>query len=800
MTIMERVRKLRNLFAKRIILISFILTHTIFLEAQQTRSFTKVNFEDTSSIVFLNEQAYQFYLQSENDSCLVYASSALERVEQLINYLTQSKQSNVLDRCKILKVMSLKNIARSLRHNHLKEALDTLQFALQLTQEVGDIKEQALVYSLLAYIYEEAFQPAQAIDYYRRSLELYLKSGDQKGQADQLLYIGINLRYKGNYGDAMENFTEALLISRQIKDSATMVEALLAIGFVYMFVEKYDDAIKAQQDALHIYQDMRDSLGIARIYNDMGTTNMRAGHLELALKQHQAALKIRLNTTDYYYTSASYTYIANIYEELNNLSAAIAHYQLALHYTKLDGAKIGIIHAHLDLGSAYVKNSEPDEAMEQFLMAYHLSQTENHATTEVHAAMKIAAIYLEKKQMTKALFWMQEAEKKSPQPLPVFLQNLHLNMANAYATLGDYKTAFHKLQKYILIKDSVLSLENIEKITTLSNKLEFENKQALQNENLEKILALNQAQIKRQKITRNFSLFGMFVAFILVGVVFIRFIEKKKLNNRLNATLADLKATQVQLVQSEKMASLGELTAGIAHEIQNPLNFVNNFSEVNKELLVELKDEIIKGNNDAVLSIADAVIGNQEKINQHGKRADAIVKSMLQHSRTNSGQKEPTDINSLCDEYLRLAYHGWRVKDKSFNARLETNFDNALGLINVVPQETGRVVLNLINNAFYACSERKKHAEAGYEPKVRVSTQRSAPAQVLITIQDNGIGMSDAIKDKIFLPFFTTKPSGQGTGLGLSLAYDIITKGHRGSIECESTEGTGTTFVIKVPS
>lgn len=257
----------------------------------------------------------------------------------------------------------------------------------------------------------------------------------------------------------------------------------------------------------------------------------------------------------------------------------------------------------------------------------------------------------------------------------------------------------------------------------------------------------------------------------------------------------ELKATQSQLIQSEKMASLGELTAGIAHEIQNPLNFVNNFSEVNKELLNELNDEIEKGNYAEVKAITKDVIENQEKINYHGKRAEGIVKGMLLHSRNSEGKKEPTDINALADEYLRLAYHGLRAKDKSFNADFKTEFDDSLPKIKVVPQDIGRVLLNLINNAFYAVSEKRKTAGEDYQPIVNVATKNSERG-VEIRVSDNGPGIPKSIAEKIFQPFFTTKPTGSGTGLGLSLSYDII-KAHGGELSVQSEEGRGTTFSIK---
>ena len=271
------------------------------------------------------------------------------------------------------------------------------------------------------------------------------------------------------------------------------------------------------------------------------------------------------------------------------------------------------------------------------------------------------------------------------------------------------------------------------------------------------------------------------------------------------------------------MASLGELTAGIAHEIQNPLNFVNNFSEVNNELITELKNEILKPESEKdealVSELLTDIADNLNKINNHGKRADAIVKGMLQHSRSSSGQKEPTDINALCDEYLRLSYHGLRAKDKSFNATLKTDFDESIGKVNVLTQELGRVILNLLTNAFYAVDEKKKSKDSlhetqnenAYEPTVSISTKKISndnQNKISITVSDNGNGIPKEVLEKIFQPFFTTKPTGKGTGLGLSMSYDIITKGHNGTIEVETKVGNpgtsgkniGTTFIITLPN
>ena len=275
---------------------------------------------------------------------------------------------------------------------------------------------------------------------------------------------------------------------------------------------------------------------------------------------------------------------------------------------------------------------------------------------------------------------------------------------------------------------------------------------------------------------------------------------------QLQNSILELKSTQAQLIQSEKLASLGELTAGIAHEIQNPLNFVNNFAEVSAEMLADMDAELDKGDIHEAKVISADLQQNLSKINHHGQRASAIVKGMLEHSRASTGVKEPTDLNALADEYLRLAYHGLRAKDSSFNAAMETHFDPDLPLVSVIPQDIGRVLLNLINNAFYAVAERSRStvgaplagAHVPYQPTVTVSTQKTGD-QIIIKVQDNGNGIPESIRDKIFQPFFTTKPTGQGTGLGLSLAYDIVTKGHGGTLKLESEDEAGTAFIIHLP-
>jgi len=327
-----------------------------------------------------------------------------------------------------------------------------------------------------------------------------------------------------------------------------------------------------------------------------------------------------------------------------------------------------------------------------------------------------------------------------------------------------------------------------------------------------RIKKLEDDSIQMQNKIRTYAMLAGIVVFMLIAFILYRNNRnRKKAHEQLQKqkeeievqkrnveeTLIELKSTQQQLIQSEKMASLGELTAGIAHEIQNPLNFVNNFSEVNREMIDEATEEIDKGNIDEVKNILNDIKENESKINHHGKRAGAIVKGMLQHSRKSEGKKEPTDINALCDEYLRLSYHGLRAKEKSFNADFKIDFDKSIGKINIVPQDIGRVLLNLFNNAFYAVNEKQKTADNNYKPRISIQTKKIND-RIEIRVSDNGNGIPQNIIDKIFQPFFTTKPTGQGTGLGLSLSYDVI-KAHGGEIKVESKDGEGSEFIIHLP-
>jgi len=364
------------------------------------------------------------------------------------------------------------------------------------------------------------------------------------------------------------------------------------------------------------------------------------------------------------------------------------------------------------------------------------------------------------------------------------------DLVKFYGSQNDLEAAYKYTVLYNKLDDSLKASADKNKIASYEI-AQRENAQDEQVTQLQQQHAVQEATIGQRNLIIVLSLVGLAAVCVLVVFVYRQLQVNKK-------TLLSLQQTQAQLIQSEKMASLGELTAGIAHEIQNPLNFVNNFSEVNIELVDEMELELNSGDKDEAISIAADIKANLEKIRHHGKRADGIVKGMLQHSRSGSTTKEMTDINALADEYLRLAYHGLRAKDKSFNADMVTNFDPKLPQIAILPQEIGRVLLNLYTNAFYAIQHKEQMAGINYKPTVEVSTS-AQKGNVIIKVKDNGMGMPEHIKEKIMQPFFTTKPTGEGTGLGLSMSYDIIVKGHEGEISVDTKENDYTVFTISLP-
>ncbi len=528
--------------------------------------------------------------------------------------------------------------------------------------------------------------------------------------------------------------------------------------------------------------------------HQLGNIYLYGGNSKKAIEQYKEEIRIfeSLGSKQAMALVQGTMNIGYIYGVDNKLDSALIYDNEALQYANLTGWKLynGLILVHI--ADVFQKRNMTDSARYYYWQSLRESREQKNKSTEVLSLMDLATLYKSLHQADSLRYYATLAFQQSGILNSAIEISRSANLlADAWKIYGNSDSAYTYLNLSKRISDS-LNANGIEKLTQFQN-IYFEDQLKLEK-------AAQEAEMSSYKI-RTISLIAGLVLLSALAFIFYRNNrQKQKANNVLQKTLTNLKSTQTQLIQSEKMASLGELTAGIAHEIQNPLNFVNNFSEVNNELIEEVKSQKSKLKNEELDELLNNIYQNNEKINQHGQRAADIVKGMLQHSRTSTGQKEPTDINALCDEYLRLAYHGLRAKDKSFNAKFETDFDPSFPKINVVPQDIGRVILNLINNAFYAVNEKAKslmpNAES-YEPTVVVSTKNLGD-KVEVKVKDNGNGISEKIKDKIFQPFFTTKPTGQGTGLGLSLSYDIV-KAHGGEIKVESANGAGTEFTVLLP-
>ncbi len=577
------------------------------------------------------------------------------------------------------------------------------------------------------------------------------------------------------YGESLKNF----LLAAKIAEDPASETKVFSQG-------KYPDLRKNRLEVL------------GKVHNSWGHLMGRTGDTAQQLTHYTKAKELFKETGNEVWGTLIKSNIGVLYTNLGKLDSALQFEQDALAtvllFKEVNGLQL-VSYIYYHIGNIYLKKGDKAQAIENWHKAILLNNEFNQRTL-ITIYGSFSSFYQDEKNKDSSLYYAKKQLAMMRLTESPNIEAAYTNLYKSFELNGNKDSAnFYK----------GLALEATEK--TLKERLkslgDFQ-KEAFKEQ--ERLQQLEQEKIEAKNKLRNYTLFGVLAVFLIVGLLLYRNNRQKQKANKVlqeqkdkvESTLYELKATQSQLIQSEKMASLGELTAGIAHEIQNPLNFVNNFSEVSNELIDEMKTEFKKGDTEEGFAIADDIKQNLEKILHHGKRADAIVKGMLQHSSSGSGKKEPTNINALADEYLRLAYHGLRAKDKSFNATMKTDFDETIGKINIVPQDIGRVVLNLINNAFYVVDEKKKQQPAGYEPTVSVSTKK-INGKVEIKVADNGNGIPQKILDKIFQPFFTTKPTGQGTGLGLSLSYDIV-KAHGGEIKVETKEGEGSAFIIQLPS
>ena len=590
------------------------------------------------------------------------------------------------------------------------------------------------------------YKPDLSQEYSEKALKIARDLNYNKGIVSSLNLAGESYRLTGNYPKALQYQLQALKISRELENEQIESNSLGFIGVIYMELNEYRQALQYFLPAINI-----------------------KNHLPAS----PPGIFILANT------GISYDFL-NIPDS-------------ALHYLRLaEEQNIVVRHPQLSsliprsVGNVYMHKGKSDSALLFYFAALQNSRRSNESINLGAIQQRIAEVYEKLNRKDSSLYYglnaFNEAQRTSQKSRLLESSNL---LVRLYRGMNKYDSAFYFDDIATSMKDSLYGMQKFKQLQLLMLSEQKRQQEIEQEQELYK---------NRTRMIVLWSAVGVFL--VIAFILFRNNRHKQKINQVLEKTLSNLRSTQSQLIQSEKMASLGELTAGIAHEIQNPLNFVNNFSDVNAELVEEAKQEIDKGNTSEAKTILNDIKENEQKINHHGKRAGAIVNSMLQHTRSSSGTKQPTDVNTLCEEYLRLAYHGLRAKDKSFNATVKTDFEETIGNINVIPQDIGRVVLNLINNAFYAVDEKMKSGIQNYEPTVSVITKKEKD-KVDIKVKDNGNGIPQNVVDKIFQPFFTTKPTGQGTGLGLSLAYDIV-KAHGGELKVNTTEGEGSEFIIQL--
>ncbi|CAN5439617.1 hypothetical protein BH10BAC2_BH10BAC2_39120 [soil metagenome] len=634
---------------------------------------------------------------------------------------------------------------------------DSLKHELAIAKQDSN---QVLIMASLCYAYSNSI-PDSAMFFAVKGLALSKKINFTRGEARVLHNQGRLYRILGDYSKGLEILFQAVQIAKDNNLKYEEADAMNLIGITYSLLQDFQLSINY----------FKKSAEILAANKDLG----------------EGAFEYNLNMN-----------FSDAYRKSGQLDSALTYLQKAK--SKISTSKRADETSRYFYGLAAIqfKKGEHNSAFKNLNKSISLAQTFNSHRFLANSYNLMADFFRELNQGDSSIYYAEKALSEAK------IVNFKESMIESSKFLArqyeskDIKQALYYHKVYDSINEDVFGSKKVKALqTTLSNEHEL------------------QRQIEAERISvenrlKQYAFLASLGILLLIAFILYRNNKKQKKANKqlqeqtdkVENTLSQLKTTQAQLIQKEKLASLGELTAGIAHEIQNPLNFVNNFSEVNTELIDELQGERSKAKDERDEKLEEVLLNdikeNEKKISHHGKRAGDIVRGMLQHSKSGTGKKEPTDINALCDEYSRLAYHGLKAKDKDFNAEMQTDFDETIGKINIVPQDIGRVLLNLYNNAFYAVREKKKQQAENYEPTVSVSTKK-INGKVEISVKDNGDGIPQKIVDKIFQPFFTTKPTGQGTGLGLSLSYDIITKQHNGNIKAESKENEGSAFIIQLP-
>ncbi len=616
--------------------------------------------------------------------------------------------------------------------------------------------------------YNEITDLKKGLEYADELIQTAQQAGNLKYVRKGYFLKGTKQRMLGNLSEALAAYFKCSALARQANHATAEGECYVSIGDTYSIANDHVSAMEYYNKAIKTLRQSNDSVSLA-------SSLLNAGDEYLKNKNYDSALM--------YLEEAKV-----IFRRIKRVNGIV--YSLG---------SIGMVYANM--GKNMLAENNMNEAIKILEEAEDYYPICEYLTS-------LADIYINLGENEKALNYTLKSLKLAEQfGLKEQIANASLKLSGLYETQGNMAEALRYYKKHVVFKDSISNVSLAQELGRIRTKYEVAQKQ-------KEVDLLNQKSQSAKRLTFLLAII-LVLTVVIIGILLkynknkqrayqVLNLQKQETENqkaKAEQALTELQIRQKQLVQSAKMASLGELTAGIAHEIQNPLNFVNNFSDLSVDLLGELKEETVNKLSPTQKTQADEIINvladNLKKISEHGKRADLIVKGMLQHSTTSTGNREPSDINALVDEYMRLSYHGLRAKDKSFTAQFSTQFDTRIGKIDIVPQDMGRVLLNLYNNAFYAVNKKKMQGDSTYVPTVSVTTKKVGNT-VEIAIKDNGIGMPGNILDKIFHPFFTTKPSGQGTGLGLSLSYDIV-KAMGGEFKVETKEGEFTEFIIQIP-
>jgi len=726
--------------------------------------------------------------------------------DSLINELPKTKSDT--DQVKLII-----KIGRALVSIDPPVAMHYADSAMQLSQQHAWKKGIGIAHLSKARIFSATSDYATSLENAGKAYEIFKSINWKPAMGDAMAVIANNYERLGNYTKAIENNFKALSIYEEAGLKANIAWTYNNMGANYYQLNDYVKALENYNKALELQKKLNDKNGIASALDNIASVYEDQGEFKKVNEYNLQAIKLFEEINDQPAMGRIYINRGNFLRRQKNFDSALIFYKKAIRIAQKLHIKRTLAFGNGGIGELYFNVAK--NGPRQYIVPDSLKMDRT-------ILLQKAYDYF-----SRALKLSEEAGELS------LMMQFTLSLSETEALRSNYKDALSFYKQTTRYKDSIFNDDNKTKIAALENERLAEVKdKEIQLLNKENALQASEhekkdTEAKRVKNIQYFTIAALGIVVLAVVVIALLQYRNGKHRQKANAllqqqkekveiTLSELESTQSQLIQSGKMAFLGELTAGIAHEIQNPLNFVNNFSEVNKELLVEMKSEMDKGNLIDAKSIANDVIMNQEKINHHGKRADSIVKNMLQHSRNNIGKRELTDINALADEYFRLSYHGLRAKDTTFNVTMKTEFDESVGKIDIVPQDIGRVLLNLFTNAFYSVNEKKKKPPtppAGgeknvvrneYQPTVTVSTNLLKPPPagggwgVEIRVRDNGDGIPENVLDKIFQPFFTTKPTGQGTGLGLSLSYDII-KAYGGKLKVETKEGEGAMFIIQLP-